>query len=350
MASHRRNRTMRGALAATAVAVALSLFPTPALAQDFDTKDEAVARLQELHEEAVAVTEELHQANDELEARREELREATEDAEQATRTAEQALAEQETFRDEVDQLASASYQGARFNKLSALLVADDPEVFLQQLSALDVLANGNRRAMDRLSAVVTQASDAEQAADEARAAAEEAEAEAVRIESELGAKQEAMDAKIAEVQSFIDQKEAEELQVQMPGVGEGQTDYGQVPPGSGTGAQAANVALGKQGTPYVYGATGPGTFDCSGLVQWAYAQVGIGVPRNSRAQAAAGVPVSRAQLAPGDIIAYGSPVHHVSMYVGGGNVVHAPTTGDVVKVVPIDRASSSPVTAMRRVA
>ena len=96
-------------------------------------------------------------------------------------------------------------------------------------------------------------------------------------------------------------------------------------------AQALNVALAQVGKPYVYGATGPGAFDCSGLVQFAYGQVGIELPRTSQAQAGVGVPVSAEALQPGDLVfAYGGG--HIGIYVGDGQYVYAPTEGDVVKV------------------
>ncbi|ASO22184.1 putative endopeptidase precursor [Actinoalloteichus hoggarensis] len=344
---------MRGALAATVVAMAVSLVPAPVMAQELpDNKSDAVAQLEELDHEAVLLTEEWHRANDDLAAREAELEEATAAFEQSQESAEQARGDEELFRGNVDELANASYQGARFNKLSALLVAEDPQAFLDQLSALDVLAAGNAESLDRLTAVVRQAEEAEASAAEAEKAAAEAAVEAEELRAEIDERRTEMDEQIAKVQAHIDDLTAEEQAEydQGSGGGAGETDY-QVPPGTGTGSAAVQAALTRVGMPYVYGATGPGTFDCSGLMQWAYNQVGVSLPRNSAAQASTGTAVSRAQLAPGDLIAYGNPsVHHIGMYVGNGNVVHAPTTGQNVKVVPIDRGSNSPIVAMRRVA
>jgi cell wall-associated NlpC family hydrolase len=102
-------------------------------------------------------------------------------------------------------------------------------------------------------------------------------------------------------------------------------------------AQAAvNTALAQQGKPYVWGGAGPNSFDCSGLTQYAYAAAGVSLPHSSSMQATVGIPVSRAQLLPGDLIFFYSPIGHVGMYIGNGLMVHAPTTGDVVKVVPVD--------------
>lgn len=98
---------------------------------------------------------------------------------------------------------------------------------------------------------------------------------------------------------------------------------------------AARTRIGR---PYAWGATGPNWFDCSGLIVWSFAQVGIQVPRTSQQQAAAGQPVARDELQPGDVIAYYPDATHVGLYVGDGRVIHASTTGRPVAEVPIDAA------------
>jgi cell wall-associated NlpC family hydrolase len=101
--------------------------------------------------------------------------------------------------------------------------------------------------------------------------------------------------------------------------------------GSDVGIRAAQVALRYLGTPYHWGAEGPGGFDCSGLMQWAYAQAGIRIPRVTSQQIQAGTYVPRDRLAPGDLVFFDGG-HHVGMYLGKGAFVQAPHTGDVVKV------------------
>ena len=111
-------------------------------------------------------------------------------------------------------------------------------------------------------------------------------------------------------------------------------------------ATALRSALSKLGSPYRYGATGPSAFDCSGLVGWAYKNAGISLPRTSRAQSQVGTPVSRDALQPGDLVFFYQPVSHVGIYVGNGNVVHASTSGQPVKISPI---SKMPFNSARRV-
>lgn len=98
-----------------------------------------------------------------------------------------------------------------------------------------------------------------------------------------------------------------------------------------------DYAKSRLGCPYVWGADGPNSFDCSGLTMWAYAQIGISLPHSSRDQINCGQRVSRGDLQPGDLVFFGSPIHHVGMYVGGGMMIHAPHSGDVVKISSMDR-------------
>jgi cell wall-associated NlpC family hydrolase len=101
--------------------------------------------------------------------------------------------------------------------------------------------------------------------------------------------------------------------------------------GSSVGVRAAKVALSYLGTPYHWGAEGPGGFDCSGLMQWAYAHEGVSIPRVTTQQIQAGIYVPRDRLAPGDLVFFDGG-QHVGMYLGQGAFVQAPHTGDVVKV------------------
>ena len=100
--------------------------------------------------------------------------------------------------------------------------------------------------------------------------------------------------------------------------------------------KAVDTALAQQGKPYVWAAAGPGSYDCSGLTQFAYRAAGIPLPHSSRMQSTIGAPVARGDLRPGDLIFFYSPVGHVGIYIGGGKMVHAPTSGDVVRIANVD--------------
>ncbi len=117
---------------------------------------------------------------------------------------------------------------------------------------------------------------------------------------------------------------------------------GDIPDFSSEGGQAA-VEIAKQflGVPYVYGGTTPRGFDCSGLMQYVYAQLGYKINRVAADQMKNGIPIPREELAPGDLVGFyssagGGYIGHIGMYVGDGMMIHAPHTGDVVKYTSID--------------
>lgn len=110
-------------------------------------------------------------------------------------------------------------------------------------------------------------------------------------------------------------------------------------PASNPGAQAAvDAALSQLGKPYQWGASGPDRYDCSGLTMWAWAHGGVSLPHNSGMQYSATARVDRGDIEPGDLLFFGSPIHHVGMYIGNGEMVEAPYSGSQVRINSIDRS------------
>ncbi|MDQ3877163.1 MAG: NlpC/P60 family protein [Actinomycetota bacterium] len=106
-------------------------------------------------------------------------------------------------------------------------------------------------------------------------------------------------------------------------------------PAANPSAQVAvQAALSQVGKPYQWGAAGPNSYDCSGLTMWAWAHAGVSLPHSSAAQYSATARVPTSALQPGDLVFYYSPIHHVAMYIGNGQMVEAPYTGSNVRVVP----------------
>jgi cell wall-associated NlpC family hydrolase len=115
-------------------------------------------------------------------------------------------------------------------------------------------------------------------------------------------------------------------------------DAPNVPPPSGGAATAIATAKAQLGKRYVYAAAGPDTFDCSGLTMFAWRAAGVSLPHSSQMQYASLPHVPMDALQPGDLVFYGHPIHHVGMYLGGGTYIHAPQTGDVVKISSVYRS------------
>lgn len=344
MLSKHMKRSVRGGVAATAVAFAVGVphFPASADPAPPGNASDAQKQLHDLSQQAEALAAQYQKSQDDHNARKADLDRANAMADQAQRTADEARSQEQRSYGQVDSMTHASYEGAQMNKLSALMLSKSPDDFLDRASALDVLAKDNHRAIQTFSDARSRADSAAKQAQDARAQAAQAEADAARIEADMAQRKAAMDDQIAKVkQQYAKLSQADKAAMSGSGTKSGLLG------GSGAAIEAVNAALGKQGSPYVWGATGPDSFDCSGLVQWAYKQAGVSLPRSTYSQINAGTSVSQSELKPGDLIFFNGG-GHVGIYIGGGNVVHAPTEGEDVKVTQYKYIGS--VTAMRRVA
>ncbi|MEO7193905.1 MAG: NlpC/P60 family protein [Pseudonocardiaceae bacterium] len=334
-------------MTAAAVVVLVAVLPTPASADPAPPGDATTAaqRLADLNRQAEVLTERWHYTLDQLGARRAELERAKADVNAAAAAGQRAKVVQGQYRGQVDKLTYASFQGARLSRLSALLVSDSPQDFLDQMSALDMLAVDNKQALDRLTGAVAQTQQAQRSANDAAARAAQAEQDAAQLEGDLSRSRAEMDRQIQLVTKSLAELTRQERAAY---TSVGKIDF----PitnllGSGVAVEATRAALSKQGSAYVWGGAGPITFDCSGLVKWAFAQAGMpGLPHSAEEQARMGRSVSRSQLQPGDLIALYSPISHIGIYVGEGLYVNAPQSGDVVKVVMVPW---SQVTALSRI-
>lgn len=338
MSSHRLKRALKGAMGVTAVVAVVSFSPSPAMAQPPSTVSEAVAQYKKLSDEAAKVNEDLLKAKDDLDARNAEHKKALKDVRDAQALEKKALDQEEAFRGQVDDLASASFQGARFNKISALLTGDSPDDFLERASALNVLASDSERALSKYTSAVDTAEEARRQAEDGQKRAAKAKADAEKLVKDIEKKRADLQKRMTEVdqarQRLTTDQEAELIGPEDDGV------Y-LAPPGAA--GVAMQTALDQRGDPYVWGATGPSSFDCSGLMVYSYRAAGVELPRSSRAQWGVGKSVSRGELLPGDLLFYGgsaSSIHHVGMYIGGGKMVHASTYGVPVKVDTIDGGGS----------
>ncbi len=179
---------------------------------------------------------------------------------------------------------------------------------------------------------VTTLAAAQAADNRANEAAQQQIARVTALQSAMNAKSQAIQAQINKVNSSA-MTQAMAIFDQT-----GQYPNIAIPGGNGVGAVALRYALSKRGDPYVWGAAGPGEFDCSGLVMWAYAQEGISLPHYTGSQWNSGMHISRDQLQPGDLVFFFADISHVGLYLGNGLMVDAPSFGQTVQVQPIDWA------------
>ncbi|WP_033295572.1 C40 family peptidase [Amycolatopsis jejuensis] len=341
MQSHPVKRVVSGALAAASVIAVVTVAqptataiasPIPALQTPPDSGSDALAKYRDLAAQAEKANEDLLKAQDDQSARQKDLDKADGDTANAHNLAGEAAANEKKYKVDVDRFANASFlSGVQMNKLSALLAGTSTQEFLDRSSALDQIASEKAAALEKLSGAVKQAQDAEKLAADAAQRATAARDAAAKLTEDIKAKQKTLKDQIDELKRTEPALSQGDRKLQKDTGG----DIPNVKAPGPQAQQAIDAALGKLGKPYVWGATGPDSFDCSGLMQWAYRQAGISLPRSSREQSTFGTAVSRSQLQPGDLVFYYSPVSHVGMYIGDGKMVHAPTSGDVVKISPL---------------
>ncbi|WP_020657658.1 NlpC/P60 family protein [Amycolatopsis benzoatilytica] len=342
MQSHPVKRVVSGALAAASVIAVIAVAqpsstaaasPLPVLQAPPSSGSDVLAKYRDLAAQAEKANEDLLKAQDDLKARQGDLDKANGDVTNAHNLSAQALDNEKKYQVDVDKFAKASFlSGVQMNKLSALLAGTSTQEFLDRSSALDQIASQKAIALEKLQGAVDQAKSAEKQASDAASRATAARDAAAKLANDIQTKKQTLDDQVAEL------KKTEPLLSQADR--SSQKDTGADVPtdikAPGPAAQAAlDAALSQRGKPYVWGATGPDSYDCSGLMQWAYKQAGITLPRSSSQQSTFGTPVARSQLQPGDLVFYYSPVSHVGMYIGNGLMVHAPTSGDVVKISPL---------------
>jgi cell wall-associated NlpC family hydrolase len=234
------------------------------------------------------------------------------------------------LQDELGSLASAQYRSGGIDESIQLLLSSNPDDYLAQASTLDQLSS---QQADELK----QIAEKQRTLDQQKAEAASKLQELDQTRSELGTKKKEIQAKLQAAQKLLNSlTAAERASIASQQAAASRSSSSRVSLGNDTAAtQRAAAALAaaktKLGDPYVYGASGPSSFDCSGLTSWAYAQAGVSIPRTAESQANAGTHLTASQLKPGDLVIFYSDYHHVGIYAGNGMVLHAPRTGENVK-------------------
>ncbi|WP_173135813.1 C40 family peptidase [Kibdelosporangium persicum] len=333
-------------LAALGTLIAGLLSAVPA-AGDENEQPTTVAGLlghyKDLSNKAERVNEELLRIQEELEAKRQESRGAGQRADAARKQA-------DDFRARVSQAQQDK------SRVDALLGGTG------DLNAMNAFLTGSSRddVVSRMQAASMASQLSGTAAEQGRKAiveAERAAKDAAAAQNDVRRSEAALQAGATQVQRYRDElaKQIEQVKAAIDRLTPEQkamlSDNGdsastvRIPDGD-VGA-VLRYALAQIGRPYVWGAVGPESFDCSGLMMTAYRVANVNLPRVSIQQSAVGQAIPRDQVRPGDMIFYYTPVHHVAMAIDGNRAVHAPSAGQNVKIAPID--SIGPITVIRRV-
>jgi cell wall-associated NlpC family hydrolase len=227
-----------------------------------------------------------------------------------------------TMRKQVAAMVVDQYQGDALSTTSQVVLSSDPDKFLNNLNAVSAYNDQRGQVMRQFSTQLDRLS--------LRKAAVTTEAHRLaKLEKRMAAEKNRIDAKAAKAKSLLSDLESQARAKLLGG------DFtGTLPsvPASGRAAAAVRFAMAQVGKAYVYGASGPNAYDCSGLTMRAWGAAGVGLPHSSSAQRGSGTPVSESQLQPGDLVFYYSPISHVGMYIGNGLIVNAENPSAGVRV------------------
>ncbi|MGW0085914.1 NlpC/P60 family protein [Streptomyces sp. NPDC003393] len=334
MASHRRPKQPSRArvtvlTTAAAAAVAISAQAANAAPSAKPSKDEVKSKVDKLYEQAEQATEKYNGAKEKQEKLQKEISTIQDNV---------ARGQQDLnkLRDSLGSLAAGQYRSGGIDPSVQLFLSSDPDSYLDKASTLDQLSGQQVDALKKIQ-------DKQRELAQERAEATEKLKDLAATRTELGKKKNEVKAKLAEAQKLLNTLTAKE-KADLAAADKARATraseraaMGNTAPASGRAGAAFAAAQSKTGSPYVYGATGPSSFDCSGLTSWAYAQAGVAIPRTSQAQANAGTRIySQSQLQVGDLVLFYGDLHHVGLYAGNGQVLHAPRTGTVVRYESIN--------------
>lgn len=330
MASHRRPKQPSRArvtvlTTAAAAAVAFSAQAASAAPNAKPSKDEVKAQVDALDQQAEQATEKYDGAKEKQDQLEKEI---------ATLQDKVARGQQELnqLRDGIGVMASAQYRTGSIDPSVQLFLSSNPNDYLDKAATLNQLSSQQVEALKKIQEKQRElAQERQEAADKLK--------DLAATRTELGKQKDDVQAKLAAAQQLLNSLTAQEraaLQAdQQRATRDSQraTLSASVGVGSGRAGAAFSAAQTKVGNaPYVYGASGPDAFDCSGLTSWAYGQAGVSIPRTSEEQANIGSRIYNiSDLKVGDLVFFYSDLHHVGLYAGNGMVLHAPHTGAYVR-------------------
>ncbi|MDT0610249.1 C40 family peptidase [Streptomyces lancefieldiae] len=340
MAAHRRprKRPAGGGAARAAAAITLAGAATATglgggtgHADPEPTPAQVRARVAKLYQEAEVATERYNGAKekaDTAEQRLERLRDEAARKEDRLNSAREALGS----------VAAAQYRDGGLDPALQLMLSSEPERYLDGAAFVERAGSRQTATVRRVRAELREVEQLRGAARVELAALKSRRAEAQRhretVTGKLETARRLLSRLTAGERARLGGGTGEHASGASAGSREAPSASAQAP--DSRAAAAVAYAYQKLGSPYVWGATGPNAFDCSGLVQAAYRAAGVSLPRTSYAQIDAGRRVARSELAPGDLVFFYSGISHVGIYVGDGRMIHAPNPSAPVRLAPID--------------
>lgn len=304
---------------------------------------------------AEQAVERYNQASTELESTRQQMAQN----EKALGEATQKLAEAQN---RLEKRLQNIYREGSLSFMDVILNTSSFSEFMTRFDLLGRIGNQDKSDIDEVLKYKAEVERVQADLDSARYRQEELletlAAEKSQVESQLAARQAVLSSVEGEVAQLLALQTQEEQAAAAPGPANSESSEspGIEPPGPGPAPEppaddyppppppanggVVSIAMQYLGVPYIWGGASPRGFDCSGLVMYVYAQVGVYLPHSAAAQYYSGTPVSYSELAPGDLVFFGHPISHVGIYIGGGSMIHAPFEGTVVSVAGVGSGGS----------
>lgn len=305
------------AVASLTLAASLAYPPVVAQADPEPTRAQVQKKLDKLAEQMDHKVEKFNQLNEKLKIAKKKYKTASKSSKQ-----EQAAFEEQ--RTKIAQMAAAAYKNGDTDGVTGFVGTGDPQAILDQSA---VLSHLSQERSSQLSQFLATAQRLRREEAQAKAAYEDVKAKT----KELQAEKKKLDKEVAKQKALLRRLGGG---TSSSGGGSGSVGGTYNGPASGPARKALDFAYAQLGKPYSYGAEGPGSYDCSGLTMKAWAAAGVGITRTTNSQWAATKRVDKSNLQPGDLVFFNS-LGHVGLYVGGGQMIHAPRTGKNVEVVSI---------------
>jgi peptidoglycan DL-endopeptidase CwlO len=277
--------------------------------------------LKQLVAEANTLSNQIDELGQQYDALKIQLTEARQEAVIAKQTAQRDQKAMGAGQAQIGQIASETYMTGGLDPAIQMLQTTSPQQFLNRASIMLQLQYQQGGTMSLLQSAEDAANRADQTATQEEAQAATLSAAMNKKVSQIQAKENVLNSSAFSQALAIFQQTGHYPSIQVTG--------------DSLGEQALRFALTKLGDPYVWGGAGPNDFDCSGLVMWAYAQVGISLMHFTGDQWNEGEHISRSQLEPGDLVFFFQDIGHVGMYIGNGMMVDAPTFGQPVQIQPV---------------